>query len=84
MKELRMKDALGLVKTWGIGGWFQRTMLQLTEIYDFFRECKSNLALDQEKLNDFHKSLEIGRIDYGVSGRGESLCSRRLCARSTV
>lgn len=51
-----------------IGGWFQRTMLQLTEIYDFFRECKSNLALDQEKLNDFHKSLEIGRIDYGVSG----------------
>ena len=51
-----------------IGGWFQRTMLQLTEIYDFFRECKSNLALDQQKLNDFHKSLEIGRLDYGVSG----------------
>lgn len=24
--------------------------------------------MDQEKLNDFHKSLEIGRIDYGVSG----------------
>lgn len=24
-----------------IGGWFQRTMLQLSEIYDFLRECKS-------------------------------------------
>lgn len=26
-----------------IGGWFQRTMLQLTEIYDFLRDCKSQL-----------------------------------------
>lgn len=51
-----------------IGGWFQRTMLQLTEIYDFLRECKSQLKLDQEKLNEFHKNLGIGRIEYGVSG----------------
>ena len=51
-----------------IGGWFQRTMLQLTEIYDFLRECKSQLNLDQEKLNEFHKRLEIGNIEYGVDG----------------
>lgn len=33
-----------------VGGWFQRTMLQLSEIYDFLRETKSQLALDEEKL----------------------------------
>lgn len=51
-----------------VGGWFQRTMLQLTEIYDFLRECKTHLDLDQEKLKEFHKSLEIGKLDYGVDG----------------
>lgn len=51
-----------------IGGWFQRTMLQLSEIYDFLRDCKSQLNLDQDKLNEYRKGLEIGRIDYGVSG----------------
>ena len=51
-----------------IGGWFQRTMLQLTEIYDFLRECKSKLDLDPEKLAEYRKNLGIGRIDYGVSG----------------
>lgn len=51
-----------------IGGWFQRTMLQLTEIYDFLRNCKSQLSLEQEKLDEFHKSLEIGKIEYGVDG----------------
>ena len=51
-----------------IGGWFQRTMLQLSEIYDFLREGKSQLNLDQEKLTELHKALEIGKIDYGVAG----------------
>jgi len=51
-----------------IGGWFQRTMLQLSEIYDFLRECKTQLALEQEKLIEFRKNLEIGKINYGVSG----------------
>ncbi len=51
-----------------IGGWFQRTMLQLTEIYDFLRECKTKLDLEQEKLEAYRKELGIGRIDYGVSG----------------
>ena len=51
-----------------IGGWFQRTMLQLSEIYDFLREGKSQLKLDTDKLLEFRKNLQIGKIDYGVSG----------------
>ncbi len=51
-----------------IGGWFQRTMLQLTEIYDFIRSKSSHLNLEQEKLDEFHKNLGIGKIVYGVSG----------------
>lgn len=51
-----------------IGGWFQRTMLQLSEIYDFLRECKTQIDLDEEKLNSYRKALEIGKIDYGVEG----------------
>ena len=51
-----------------IGGWFQRTMLQLSEIYDFLRDGKSQLALDADKLRALKKDLGIGRIDYGVQG----------------
>ena len=51
-----------------IGGWFQRTMLQLSEIYDFLRDCKSELKLDPKKLSDHRKNLKIGNIEYGVSG----------------
>ena len=51
-----------------IGGWFQRTMLQLSEIYDFVREAKSQLNLEQKKLTELHNNLEIKSINYGVSG----------------
>jgi len=51
-----------------IGGWFQRTMLQLSEIYDFLREGTSKLNLQQDKLDELHKNLKIGKIDYGVAG----------------
>lgn len=51
-----------------VGGWFQRTMLQLSEIYDFLRDAKTKLALDQDKLVEYRKNLQIGRIDYGVQG----------------
>lgn len=51
-----------------VGGWFQRTMLQLSEIYDFLREGKSQLNLDPEKLGALRKELAIGKIDYGVAG----------------
>lgn len=51
-----------------VGGWFQRTMLQLSEIYDFLRESKTQLKLNQKKLDELRKDLEIGKIDYGVAG----------------
>lgn len=51
-----------------IGGWFQRTMLQLTEVYDFLREGKTQLSLDQNKLMELRKNLGIGKIDYGSNG----------------
>ncbi len=51
-----------------VGGWFQRTMLQLSEIYDFLRAGKSQLNLNQKKLDEYLKNLEIGNINYGVSG----------------
>ncbi|MCI8777652.1 MAG: hypothetical protein HFI87_00650 [Bacilli bacterium] len=51
-----------------VGGWFQRTMLQLSEIYDFLRDCKTHLNFDLEKLAEFRKNLQIGKIDYGVAG----------------
>ncbi len=51
-----------------IGGWFQRTMLQLSEIYDFLRNCEVKIKLDKKKLEEYRQNLEIGNIEYGVSG----------------
>lgn len=51
-----------------IGGWFQRTMLQLSEVYDFLRASEVKTKLDQKKLDQYRKNLEIGRIEYGVEG----------------
>lgn len=51
-----------------IGGWFQRTTLQLSEIYDFLREGKSELSLDKKKLVRLHDALDLSTIDYGIDG----------------
>lgn len=51
-----------------IGGWFQRTILQLTEVYDFFREASSQLPLDKNELFKLHKALDIKEIKYSVDG----------------
>jgi len=51
-----------------IGGWFQRTMLQLTEIYDFLRLKPSNLALSKKKLEEYNQNLNIISIEYKVAG----------------
>lgn len=51
-----------------IGGWFQRTTLQLSEIYDFLREGKSELNLDKKKIVKLHDALNLSTIDYGVDG----------------
>lgn len=51
-----------------IGGWFQRTMLQLSEVYDFLRDGTSQLKLNKHKLQELHAALNIGSIEYGVAG----------------
>lgn len=52
-----------------IGGWLQRTMLQLSEIYNFVRGSGSSLKkLDTKKLENFFNDLEIDQVDYRVSG----------------
>lgn len=56
------------IKSIYIGGWFQRTMLQLSEIYDFLREGTSRLKLNKHKLTELHSNLGIGSIEYGVAG----------------
>ena len=56
-----------------VGGWFQRTMLQLSEVYDFLRSCDTKLKLDKKRLEDYRAALEIGNIEYGVYGE-EFVC----------
>lgn len=51
-----------------IGGWFQRTMLQLSEVYDFLRGEEPKLKLDSKKFAELRQNLNIGNIEYGVSG----------------
>ena len=55
-----------------IGGWFQRTMLQLSEIYDFIRNGESQLKLNKKKLAELHKNLNIGSVEYGVQEIGRA------------
>lgn len=45
-----------------IGGWFQRTTLHLTEIWDFLNRGKSNLDLSKEKLDEARGSLSIDGV----------------------
>jgi hypothetical protein len=44
------------------GGWYQRTTLHLTEIYDFLANGVSWLDLSKEKLEKLHKSLRITEV----------------------
>jgi len=53
------------------GGWYQRTSLHLTEVYDFLSKCESRLELSKNKLKEFHKDLnlkfavkETGNLDF--------------------
>ncbi len=45
-----------------IGGWFQRTTLHLTEIWDFLNRGKSNLDFSKEKLDEARGSLHIDSV----------------------
>lgn len=49
-----------------IGGWFQRTMLQLSEIYDFLRGSEVRVKLNPKKLDTFRANLNIKSIEYGL------------------
>lgn len=41
------------------GGWYQRTTLHLSEIYDLFALGKSGLNLDKAKLRDFYNNFDF-------------------------
>ncbi|OGM25002.1 hypothetical protein A2627_05040 [Candidatus Woesebacteria bacterium RIFCSPHIGHO2_01_FULL_39_28] len=45
-----------------IGGWFQRTTLHLTEIWDFLNRGKSNLDFPKEKLSEARASLSLSSV----------------------
>ena len=51
-----------------IGGWFQRTTLHLSEIYDFLRTADSQLKLDKKKLRQLHTALDIKDVEYEIDG----------------
>ncbi len=51
-----------------IGGWFQRTMLQLSEVYDFLRGTGGISKLSEKKLAELLEALEIESLSYGISG----------------
>jgi hypothetical protein len=49
-----------------IGGWFQRTTLHLSEIYDFLKNAASPLALDKSKLKSLQKELKLKYVEMKV------------------
>ncbi len=56
------------------GGWYQRTTLHLSEIYDLFALGHSNLPLSPDKLRHFHQNFEFvsvirqaGDLEYVVA-----------------
>jgi hypothetical protein len=49
-----------------VGGWFQRTVLHLVEIYDFLKGADSPLDLDKEKLNNFRDMLKIDSLEMKI------------------
>lgn len=51
-----------------IGGWFQRTTLHLSEIYDFLQNGYSSLELDKAKLAALKNNLEIESMEFTVDG----------------
>lgn len=50
-----------------IGGWFQRTTLHLSEIYDFLTGKESPLPLDKDKLRTLRDDLKIKSIELKVA-----------------
>ena len=44
------------------GGWYQRTTLHLSELWDFFSSITSKLKLSKEELKKLHKNLGIKKV----------------------
>lgn len=44
------------------GGWYQRTTIHLSEIYYFLALGKSNLKLSEQKLQEYHKALNLAAV----------------------
>ena len=50
-----------------VGGWFQRTILHLREIFNFLKSSSSPLgSLSSKKLSDFRKKLRIKNVSMEV------------------
>ncbi len=45
-----------------IGGWFQRTTLHLTEIWDFLSRAHSRLAFPEDELQTRHDALALSSV----------------------
>jgi hypothetical protein len=50
-----------------IGGWFQRTTLHLSEIYDFLKDAHSPLALERPKLKALRNAMSIERVEMHIA-----------------
>ena len=66
-----------------IGGWFQRTTLHLTEIWDFLSLGKSNLDFSEKDLDEVRDSLSIqsvnrenGPLEYIFVKTTHNICYR--------
>ncbi len=44
------------------GGWYQRTTLHLSEIYDLFSRAKGNTHFPQEELSAYHKKFQFTSV----------------------
>lgn len=44
------------------GGWYQRTTLHLSEIYEFLANSNTYLNLDKSKLRHLHKQLNLVKV----------------------
>ncbi len=45
-----------------MGGWYQRTTLHLSEIYDLFSAAKSELPLDSDRLQYFRSNSNLEKV----------------------
>lgn len=63
---MKQKESKNREFTIAYGGWYQRTTLHLSEIYDFLAHKKSKIDLSEQKLKDFHTKLGINEVTREV------------------